>query len=209
MVGRTKSEKAPKSGRFRTAISGHLCTLMQNVIELIKCTLGLALSLSLSFSLSIYAIIRWWWCYASICVKPLSDWRIRPFGPGDRNPMTVRWEISWLGLVVGDFMSLWCTMHVIPVGHRFWLAKSIIYSDSTHSTCTYLSTTLSYIHQCTISTNVYYFAFLLFWKGWTRRRLIALYMYNNKYGGVLYFTYIGHVNLSQLDDRSTIFGYLA
>lgn len=53
MVGRTKSEKAPKSGRFRTAISGHLRTLMQNVIKLIKCTLGLALSLSLALFLSL------------------------------------------------------------------------------------------------------------------------------------------------------------
>lgn len=53
MVGRTKSEKAPKSGRFRTANSGHLRTLMQNVIKLIKCTLGLVLPLSLSLSLSL------------------------------------------------------------------------------------------------------------------------------------------------------------
>lgn len=63
MVGRTKSEKAPKSGRFRTAISGHLRTLMQNVIKVDQmharsCSLSLSLALFLSLSLSIYPIIR-------------------------------------------------------------------------------------------------------------------------------------------------------
>lgn len=61
MLSRTKSEKAPKSGRFSKANSGHLRMYIDaerhQVASWIKCTLGFALSLS-SLSVSIYLIIR-------------------------------------------------------------------------------------------------------------------------------------------------------
>lgn len=93
IMGRSYEKwKGTQSGRFRIAISGHFRRLMQNVMKLIKCTLGLGLfSLSLSLFLqkshpySLMVVL----C-KNLCMKPLSDWRIRPFGTGERTHTQVR-----------------------------------------------------------------------------------------------------------------------